>query len=244
MKEPRIHCDFPLSAGEEINLQDERHHYLAHVLRLSVGNPVNLFNGNAEFACHVVAVERHLSRVRCEREVTPLPPSPLRIALYLSLAKSRSMDPAIQKATELGAASVQPILAARSVSAVGSGKRKLAHWQGIARSACEQCGRADLPLVAAPVSFEEITIPESAAAFVLHPGSRHSLIAAARALSVSCVVVLIGPEGGLTESEVQAAQEKGFVPVSIGPRLLRVETAVTTTLSLLQACVGDLADNS
>ena len=241
MKQPRIYCDLSLTACAEVSLRDERHHYLAHVLRLGAGDAVSLFNGNVEFAGKVTAVERHSSRVLCEREVTLLPPSRLHITLYLSLAKSRSMDPAVQKATELGAAFVRPVIAAHSIATLGSAERKLEHWRGIARSACEQCGRSDLPQIAAPVPFEEIEVPENAAGFVLDPDSDDSLIAAADALSAAHMAALIGPEGGLSEDEVRVAGMKGFKPVSIGPRLLRVETAVAATLSLLQACAGDLA---
>lgn len=155
------------------------------------------------------------------------------------------MDLAVQKATELGAASIQPVIAARTVVLAEprgeeGWERKLAHWRGIARAACEQCGRADLPEITRPAAFDRIVAPQGAAAFVLDPDGEQSLISAARALPGSCVAALIGPEGGLTEDELRAAQEKGFTPVSLGPRLLRVETAAAASLSVLQALYGDM----
>ncbi len=241
MTGPRIHCDLPLAVGREVSLRGERHHYLAHVLRLAAGSPVNLFNHDGEFSCRVASVERRLSRVLCARAVVPLPRSRLHAALYVSVAKGRSMDLAMQKAAELGAASVQPVLAARSVAAPAAWERKLPHWRGIVRSACEQCGRADVPEVAAPMLFERLEAPRDAVAFVLDPDARRGLSAAARALPGVRVAALFGPEGGLTEDEVRMAQARGFVPASLGPRLLRVETAVTAALSVLQAFAGDFA---
>ncbi len=242
MKEPRIHCDCSLAAGEWVDLCDERHHYLANVLRLAVNSPVRLFNGDAEFLCRVLSVGRHVSRIVCERAVTPLPVSRLQATLYVSLAKGRSMDLTMQKATELGVMSVQPVLAARSVRMSESWKYKLQHWRGIARSACEQCGRADLPQIGEPVLLERIEVPRGVVAFVLDPDSGHSLATAARAVPDARVAALIGPEGGLTDEEVGVARDKGFLPVSLGPRLLRVETAVTAALSVLQTFLGDFLD--
>lgn len=249
VKAPRVYCDSPLSRGREIKLDDERRHYLAHVLRLAPGAPVILFNGRCEFASRVLSLDRREARVSCERELAPLPAPRLRVGLYLSVAKGRSMDLAVQKATELGAAWIQPVLAVRSVVAAesrgaGRWKRKLAHWTGIARAACEQCGRADLPEITEPAAFDRIVAPQGAAAFVLDPDGERSLISAARALPGSRVAALIGPEGGLTEDELRVAREKGFTPVSLGPRLLRVETAVAASLSVLQALYGDMGGDA
>ena len=246
MRGPRVYCDSSLSEGREIGLDDERSHYLAHVLRLAPGAPIVLFNGRREFAGRVLSLGRRTARVLCERELAPLPASRLQLSLYLSVAKGRSMDFAVQKATELGAASIQPVLAARSVAVAGSRERwerKLAHWEGIARNACEQCGRAALPRIARPTVFDRIVPPQGAVAFTLDPDGGRSLVSVARRLPGACVAVLVGPEGGLTEDEVRVAREKGFTPVSLGPRLLRVETAVAAALSVLQALCGDLGDD-
>ena len=239
---PRVCCDFPLAAGIEVEFRGERHHYLAHVLRLTAGSPVRLFNCGREFSCRVLSVERHFSRVLCERAVVSLPRPGLHVALYVSLAKGRSMDLVMQKAAELGAGSIQPVLASRSVGVTGPWERRLLHWLGVVRSACEQCGRADVPEVAEPMPFERLEAPSSAAAFVLDPDARRGLPAAVREMDGTRVAALFGPEGGLTGDEVESARAKGFVPASLGPRLLRVETAVTATLSVLQALVGDLSD--
>lgn len=240
-KLPRIHCELPLVAGTELVLDGERHHYLAHVLRLAADSPLHLFNDTGEFRCRVLEIHRHFSCLLCERESESLPSSLLQVALYVSLCKSRSMDLALQKATELGVASIQPVLAARSVVSAKIWGRKLSHWRGITRSACEQCGRRDLPTVAAPVSLEEVAAPSDTLAFVLDPDSQRSLPAALRSLVGPRFAILVGPEGGLAEAEVLTVKGKGFVPVSLGPRLMRVETAAAAALSVLQAFRGDFA---
>ena len=240
---PRLYCDLPLAVNCEIDLHGERHHYLAHVLRLVAGSRLNLFNCDGEFSCRVLSVERRTSRVLCERAIVPLPRPRLHIKLYVSLAKGRSMDFVMQKAAELGAFSVQPVVADRSIAVAGPWERRLLHWRGVACSACEQCGRADVPEIVAPILFDQLEAPCDTA-FVLDPDARPSLSEAARELSKVRVAALFGPEGGLTGGEVRAAEVKGFTPVSLGPRLLRVETAVTAALSVLQALAGDLAGDS
>ena len=234
----RVYCDLNLAVGKSVDLRGDRHHYLAHVLRLAPGSVFNLFNGEGEFACRVLKVERHVSVVLCERALVSMSPSRLFIKLYVAVAKSKSMDFIMQKATELGVAQVQPVVAERSI-AVAMGKRKLEHWRGIARSACEQCGRADMPEIVMPIRVGQLNAPEDMTAFVLDPDSRPVLTTALGVAPVSRVAALFGPEGGLTAAEVRAAAEKGFTPVSLGPRLMRVETAVTAAVSVLQACAGD-----
>ena len=247
MKNPRIYADLPLILNEEVTLCGEQHHYLVHVLRLEVNDSVNLFNRNGEFLCRLLAIERHASYLLCEQAVASLPVSCLKMTLYVSLSKSRSMDFSMQKATELGVTAVQPVIATRSIVVPRSSQsweRKLAHWRSISRSACEQCGRIDVPEIIEPVPFEKIEIPRDAVSFILSPQSNRSLYSAVGSLSTFHVATLLGPEGGLTEDEEQTAQTKGFIPVSLGPRLLRVETAVTASLSILQAFLGDLAGES
>ena len=241
MKVPRIYSPTPLVVGTEVTLQGDRHHYLAHVLRLSASGQVILFNAAGEFHCCILESSRRFSRLICERKFASLPVSSLRVTLYVCLSKSRSMDLAMQKATELGVTTIRPVSAARSVVSVSAGERKLLHWRSIARGACEQCGRSDVPEITAPISFKEIVASADAVAFVLDPDSERSLPSMIRSLPESMFAVLIGPEGGLTEGEVRAAEEKGFVPVSLGPRLMRVETALTAAISVLHAFLGDFA---
>ena len=244
MKIPRIYSDATLIAGEEVVLHGDRHHYLAHVLRLTVDGPVTLFNDAGEFHCRVLAVGRSRSRLLCTHKAAPLPASRLQVTLYLCLSKSRSMDPAVQKATELGVAMIQPVSAARSVVSVATGKRRLPHWQGVARSACEQCGRGDIPMIAEPLPLEAVEAPQDTAALVLDPDCRRGLASALRVSPGSRFAMLVGPEGGLTEEEVAGVARRGFVPVFLGPRLLRVETAVAVGVGVLQALLGDFAESS
>ncbi len=242
MKIPRIYSDVALLAGKEVVLHGDRHHYLTHVLRLSAGDPVALFNDAGEFHCRIVAVERNRSILLCARRVASLPASRLQVTLHVCLAKSRSMDLAVQKATELGVAVIQPVAAARSVVSLAMGTRRLPHWRGITRSACEQCGRGDVPVVTEPLPLKDVTVPRDTVALVLDPDCRRSLTTELRASQGSRFAVLVGPEGGLIEGEVADVVRRGFTPVSLGPRLLRVETAVAVALGVLQALLGDFAE--
>ena len=150
------------------------------------------------------------------------------------------MDYAIQKAVELGVAAITPLYTEHGdVRLKGErAAKKLAHWQAVAASACEQCGRATLPPVHAPVGLAEwLAARDEALRLVLHPGTAGAL---AEAEAPASAAVLIGPEGGLAEAEVEAARAEGFAPLSLGPRVLRTETAPVVALSLLQARFGDL----
>ncbi|MDX1467394.1 MAG: 16S rRNA (uracil(1498)-N(3))-methyltransferase, partial [Halomonas sp.] len=166
--------------------------------------------------------------------------SPLAVHLGQAISKGDRMDYAIQKAVELGVATITPLYTEHGdVRLKGErAAKKLAHWQAVAASACEQCGRATLPPVHAPMGLGEwLAARDEALRLVLHPGTAGAL---EQAEAPASVAVLIGPEGGLAEAEVEAARTSGFAPLSLGPRVLRTETAPVVALSLLQARFGDL----
>jgi 16S rRNA (uracil1498-N3)-methyltransferase len=168
--------------------------------------------------------------------------SPLDITLLQGVARGERMDLIVQKATELGVTRILPILAERSVVKVDARQRerKLAHWKAIAISACEQCGRNRPPEVAEPAALSEAiaALPAGALKCLLAADGAKPLAAAARGVQGG-IGLLIGPEGGLAENERRFAQANGFESFSIGPRILRTETAGLAALAVLQAVAGD-----
>jgi 16S rRNA (uracil1498-N3)-methyltransferase len=159
------------------------------------------------------------------------------------------MDWTLQKATELGVHRIRPVLTARSVVRLDEdqGRRRLRHWEGVVASACEQCGRSLLPLVELPVTLaRDLDRAAAGLRLLLHPQGEDSLVetlargTAAQQFPSAGIELLIGPEGGLDDFELEAAARAGFAPVRLGPRVLRTETAGIVALAVLQAMWGDL----
>jgi 16S rRNA (uracil1498-N3)-methyltransferase len=247
---PRLHCPAPLSPDWVMNLPPgpARH---VQVLRLQPGATVTLFNGEGgEWDATVERMGRSEVQVRVgahhpiEREAGRV------VHLALGMPANERMDWLVEKATELGAASLQPLVCERSVLRLAGERadKKQAHWQAIAVSACEQSGRNRVPAVARPQDFARwCEAPESAgtgasASAGTGPMLRLvlSLQADARPLSeviagrsTDPVLLLSGPEGGLSPQELDTAQARGFMPVTLGPRVLRAETAPLAALAYL-----------
>ncbi|WP_043531077.1 16S rRNA (uracil(1498)-N(3))-methyltransferase [Litchfieldella xinjiangensis] len=242
MSGPRIHvaADFPV--GGDVVLPDGAARHVALVLRLREGASLTLFDGAGNEAAAVL-VEAGRKRVvaRIEHVETGRGESPLSVHLGQAISKGDRMDYAIQKAVELGVAVITPLYTEHGdVRLKGDREaKKLAHWQGVAASACEQCGRATIPPVHPPCSLQAwLAQRDEPLRLVLHPATQGVL---QPELSPAAAALLIGPEGGLSEAEVAAAREAKFTPLSLGPRILRTETAPVVALSLLQYRFGDLA---
>jgi len=180
--------------------------------------------------------------VRVGAPVAPRPESPLALTLIQGVCRGERMDLVVQKAVELGAARILPVLTARSVPRLDGARaaRRHAHWQAVAAAAAEQCGRAVVPEVAPPSPLREAlagaTLP--AVRYLLDPAAG----AGPRALPPlgAAAALLVGPEGGLTDGERAAAEAAGFRGLRLGPRILRTETAGLAALAVLQALHGDL----
>ena len=236
---PRFYLDAPLRAGGVCALSEDAAHHAVHVLRLREGDDVTLFNGRGgEFAARIASMQRLrisidlLQHRAIERE------SPLRITLVQGVSAGERMDSTVRKAVELGVAAVQPVLAARSV-ARPKGERaenRRSHWQKIVISACEQCGRNRVPEVQALVSLDDYR-PGSGTKILLSPASQLPLSQLTGAESQ--IILAAGPEAGFTEEEEAGLVEAGFVPASLGPRILRTETAAVAALAALNALRGD-----
>ena len=243
MRLTRIYVPGALMPDSDIELPAQAGEHLTRVLRLEAGAPLIVFNGQGGEYPAILGVrsaKRVLARLgrhdAIERE------SPLTITLLQGVARGERMDLIVQKATELGVTRIVPVLADRSIVKVDAKQRerKLEHWQSIAISACEQCGRNRVPEVNAPVALGDAiaALPEGSLRCLLAADGGESLAAAAR--GVTNFVLLIGPEGGLADNERQFARANGFAAYRMGPRILRTETAGLAALATLQSIAGDV----
>lgn len=246
MNLPRFYCREALSPGAHIELPEPVARHAVRVLRLPPGAPMTLFDGRGgEYIAHIERIER--DRVWAElaawRDVER--ESPLAVTLIQALQAGDKMDFTIQKAVELGVRDIVPVDSRRSVLRL-SGERaakRVAHWQGVVASACEQCGRNQVPLVAPLESIENwLARPAgNAQRLMLAPDAPQTL---ADILPTGPIQLLIGAEGGLDPQEILAAQHAGFRPVRLGPRILRTETAGLAALAAIQALWGDFRGNA
>lgn len=236
----RFHFSDVLPQGDEVALPEAVSHHALRVLRLAAGAPLILFDGTG------VEVEARLDirgkhgfallgeRRRVSRE------SPLKVVLVQSLASGDKMDWIVQKAVELGVAGVIPVQAERSVLRL-AGERALkrqAHWQQVAVSACEQCGRNEVPVIAPLQSLTSyLQSQEQAVRLIMAPGAVQTL--ASLEAPGSVVHLMIGPEGGWSDPELAACRAAGALALGLGPRVLRTETAGLAALAALQAKWGD-----
>jgi 16S rRNA (uracil1498-N3)-methyltransferase len=234
---PRLFVEAALAPQRRLALPDEAAHHAARVLRLEDGDEIVLFDGrggeySARLVVHGREVEAELGDFSdVGRE------SPLAATLVQGLSSSDKMDFTIQKAVELGAVAVQPLLTAKSVVRL-SGEReakKLERWRRVAIAACEQCGRNRIPEVREPLPLERYRPEEDGARLLLSPTAQEPLSRHARAP----VTLAAGPEAGFSREEEQMLVREGFVPVRLGPRVLRTETAALAALAALNALAGD-----
>jgi 16S rRNA (uracil1498-N3)-methyltransferase len=229
-----------LAAQTTLELAPEASHHLARVLRMQCGDALIVFNGEGgEFPATITAVDKRTVQIATEQIRENAPESPLRLQLGIAMSKGERMDWIVQKATELGVARIVPLISERVELKLHGERadRKLAHWRGIAIAACEQCGRNRLPEIGEVQTLAQwLEQTEAEAKFVLHHRTEAALDAAAKPASVA---LLVGPEGGLSESEIATAERKGFAPLRLGPRVLRTETAPLAAISVLQYVWGD-----
>lgn len=238
MRLSRFFIDAPLSLGRH-ELPEAQAHYIGRVLRLAPGAAVQLFDGSGrEYLGELVEVGKKSVSVELHEVFDGLAEPALRIHLGQGLSRGERMDWAIQKATELGVAEITPLVSERCEVRLKDERadKRLAHWRQIAISACEQCGRSVLPVIHAPVSLDDWQRQVQAELkLVLHPVAE-PLASHARPSSLA---FLIGPEGGLSDAEVEQAKHHGFHAARLGPRVLRTETAPVVALSVAQQLWGD-----
>ncbi|MBT8767730.1 16S rRNA (uracil(1498)-N(3))-methyltransferase [Metapseudomonas boanensis] len=238
MRLSRFFIDAPLSIGQH-ELPEAQAHYIGRVLRLAAGDTVQLFDGSGqEYLGELAEVGKKVVRVELREAFAGVAESPLQVHLGQGLSRGERMDWAIQKATELGVAQITPLVSERCEVRLKDERadKRLAHWRQVAISACEQCGRSVIPEIHAPVTLVDWQRQvEADLKLVLHPVAE-PLASHEKPQSLA---FLIGPEGGLSDAEVEAAKAAGFHPARLGPRVLRTETAPVVALTVAQQLWGD-----
>jgi len=241
---PRFYCDLPLAVGRSIALPDETARHAIGALRLREGEIVTLFNGDGGEYLGILSLQGKGAAVRLTQFAEPRRESNLRVTLAQGISSGERMDLTLQKSVELGIAAIQPLMMRRSVVKLSGDKaeRRLRHWQGVVVSACEQCGRNQVPAVAAIAEFmawlrQTTEVPVAPIRYLLDPEATASL----RDLPVPAapVMLLAGPEGGFDPVERKAAVAAGCLPIRLGPRILRTETAALAALAAMQTLWGD-----
>ncbi len=238
----RLYVAGPLAPGRVVVLEGDAARRVARVLRLGPGERLALFDGSG------IEAIAELTRVAASRveavavSVQPgLPEPPVRITLCQSVVKGERFEWALEKGTEIGVARFVPVVARRNVVRPGEGA-KLERWRRIVVEAAEQCGRSAVPEVTPPASLDDVLESLDGPAIVPYEGERETGIAAAlRAMGrPGALTILIGPEGGFTQDEIERATSRGARPVSLGPRILRSETAGVVAAALALAALGGL----
>lgn len=240
MTTPRIYFPRQFEPGEELELDEHNTHYLRNVLRLKSGEKVRLF-GKADGEYEAVVTDTASKQLKLT-VVNKLPGAAggaVRITLAQSLPKTDKMDLIVQKATELGASRVVPFVSSRSIPVLTPEKarQRRERWQKIALEASRQCRRPDIPEVAEVIPFDRML--ESAAEpdlklILWEEESGTKIKSALKASRADAITVTIGPEGGFSPEEVEAARARGFIPVSLGPQVLKTETAALAALAIIQ----------
>jgi len=240
---PRFYCPAPLPLNGSFDLPPDAAHHASRVLRLRVGDAVQLFDGIGH-ECHGIIADLSGKRVLVEQitAVAAQRESPLRTVLAQALCSSEKMDWVIQKATELGVTEIQPLDTERSVARLSAerAEKRLQHWQQVAISACEQSGRNVLPIIQPPqdiMAWLRSMRESSVSKFILLPEGAQSLHAQAEPQGQA--ILMIGAEGGYTAAESDTALLCGFTPIRMGARVMRTETAAVAGLTALQMLWGD-----
>jgi 16S rRNA (uracil1498-N3)-methyltransferase len=230
--------------GQELRLDIEQARYISRVLRLHVGDHLTVFNGtNGEFVANVLSISKNSASVQVDAHVETATESSLKIHLVQGISRGERMDFVVQKATELGVKRISPVLTEHGVVKLDARRtaKRRDHWQKVAESACEQSGRIRPPLIDEPVSLNSwfgAKTGEADIDLILRPRAATAL--SSIAVPKTKVCFLIGPEGGFSDSEYEDAAIAGFKGVSLGPRILRTETAAIAALTVAQSLWGDL----
>jgi 16S rRNA (uracil1498-N3)-methyltransferase len=242
MSAPRFYLDQTLAPGARFSLPPGPARHAARALRLAEGDVITLFNGRGgEYAARIDRIQKDEVAVsvtgfaEIERE------SRLRVILAQGISSGERMDYTLQKAVELGVTAIQPVAAKRSVVKLAGERadRRVSHWQGVVASACEQCGRNQVPTVAPPLTLAGWLggpRPDGRLLF-LSPLAEARLADLPAPTAMDCLIA--GPEGGFEADEIAALHAVGATPVRLGPRVLRTETAALAALAAMQTLWGD-----
>ena len=240
MATTRIYVDLDLASGETFELPEAAGHHVARVLRMKINDSLILFNGqggeyNAEISSlHKSKVDVELrSFDDVERE------SSIQIELFQGLSKGEKMDFTIQKAVELGVNKIVPVITTYSNVKLDPKRleKKCDHWRKVIISACEQCGRNRTPKLAEIIKLDDLRSEEADLKLILAPNAESSLSDLTN--KPETISIVIGPEGGLSRSEIETLTKNGYIGIRLGSRILRTETAALATIAALQNQFGD-----
>lgn len=241
MSSPRFYLDQPLASGARFSLPPGPARHAARALRLGVGDTITLFNGQGgEYAARIERIHKDEVAVAISDFAGVERESRLQVTLAQGISSGERMDYTLQKAVELGVAAIQPIAARRSVVKLAGERadRRVAHWQGVVASACEQCGRNQVPVVSPPLTLAQwLGQARGERLLFLSPLAEVRLAGLPAPAAMDCLVA--GPEGGFEADEIAALQAAGAIPVRLGPRVLRTETAAVAALAAMQTLWGD-----
>jgi 16S rRNA (uracil1498-N3)-methyltransferase len=253
MSRRRFHAPPEAFASDRrsVVLESDEAKHLRDVLRLKPGEEVFVFDGTGkEFKCAIENARRDTAHLNVLAEVSPArPESPLQLSLAVALLKSDKFDLVVQKATELGVVRLVPVmtkLADVRLRDASDAEKRLARWRRIALEAAKQSGRALVPEITAPISFDELMRQASASQmnvmFSERGGQALASLTQDSAVppSSNSITALVGSEGGWTEAELEAAGNAGWLVVTLGGRTMRAETAAIAVTTLLQHLFGDL----
>jgi 16S rRNA (uracil1498-N3)-methyltransferase len=244
MRIPRLFVSTPLTSGVEIALDPEQAHYVSRVLRLRAGSELVLFDGGGgEYRARLTSLTARAACVSVGDFIARDIESPVRVCLAQGISRGERMDYTVQKAVELGASEILPLLTERCGVHLDPSRaeKRVDHWQKVAASACAQCGRNKVPHIAAVHELGAwLARPSAELRLVLDPRASRGLATLPRSAAVT---LLIGPEGGLSAAELAAVSHAGFQSVHMGPRTLRTETAAVTALAAIQTLWGDLGSD-
>ena len=248
MRMTRAWVDLPLAPGARIALPEAAAAHLLRVLRLREGDACVLFNGDGhDYDARIIATGKRGGEVEVTGRRAVDNESPLRITLLQGIARGEKMDLILQKATELGVARIVPVESERSEVRLDGPRlaRRIEHWRAVVVAACEQCGRARLPEIEAPVAIGAIggIAHPAGLRLTLDPQGEHALPAlASRMPADGGVAIAIGPEGGWAPRDREQLRAAGYEGLRLGPRILRTETAGLAAIAALQAMYGDLGN--
>ena len=235
--------------GDTIKLDAQATTHVARVLRLKQDDYITVFNGSGgEFSGVISAISKRETSIKLLKHVTPDNESPLHITLLQGVSRGERMDYTLQKAAELGVNEVYPVFTEHTAVHINEERKekKQNHWQGVVNSACEQSGRNFIPVVHSSMTLyqylDRLTLDQTTLYLVLNHRASQSL-SAMRQDRVQRVVLVAGPEGGFSESEIEALERREFLSVKMGPRVLRTETAALAAISILQSMWGDFSDH-
>ncbi|BDY03396.1 16S rRNA (uracil(1498)-N(3))-methyltransferase [Ferrimonas sp. YFM] len=242
MRIPRIYQPGPLVPGNLVALEEDGANHVGRVLRMQSGQALELFNGDGHtYPAEITAASKKQVEVRVLEQQVDDRESPLNLHLGQVISRGDKMEFTIQKSVELGVNTITPLWSERCGVKLQGDRldKKLAQWQKIVISACEQCGRNTIPVVRPVMKLQDWLAEETSSTKLnLHPRADYSIQTLPSPMERARL--LIGPEGGLSAEEIESARQHQFTDILLGPRVLRTETAALTAITALQTRFGDL----